>query len=94
MIGGLSLLESIQYNSVVERIYKDYGRLVVKLNEVMDSKGISVDRMSKLTGIQYQTVKKYYEKKTTQIDQKILAKFCFVLKCDISDILCYHPPIE
>jgi len=58
----------------------------------MDEKDISINRMAELANVQYRIVKKYYEQKSIRIDLEILAKFCYILECDISDILCYQSP--
>jgi putative transcriptional regulator len=59
----------------------------------MDKKGITVNCMAELTDVQHRIIRKYYEQKAVRFDLEILAKFCFVLKCDIADILYYQPPI-
>ena len=83
-----------EQDSVIEYYYKDFGCVGVKLHELMDQKGISISRMVELADVQYRIVKKYYEQRSVRVDLEILAKFCFVLKCDISDILYYKAPEE
>ena len=39
-------------------------------------------------------IKKYYDNTITRYDSDVLAKFCFVLECDISDIISYIPKIK
>lgn len=82
------------HNSVIEYVYKDFGQVGICLDELMDAKGISVNQMAELTDVQHRIVKKYYERKAVRADFEVLAKFCFVLECDIFDILFYKPPLN
>ncbi len=69
---------------------KDYGRVIIKLQPIMDAKEINIYQMSKLTGLKYSTVKAYYTNEPlTRIDLDVLAKLCYVLDCKVSDILEY-----
>lgn len=67
----------------------DYGYAFCNLKNLMDKKGISINMMSKLSKIKYDVVKRYYYNNIYQVDLQILAKFCYVLGCKISDILIY-----
>ncbi len=71
---------------------RDYGQVIIKVNQLMDDKQLNIYRMSKLTGLKYSTVKSYYTNAPlTRIDLDVLAKMCYVLDCEISDILEYLP---
>ena len=52
----------------------NFGNVKLKLNELMDKKGISISTMSKLANVK----------------SEILAKFCYILDCEIDDILIYE----
>ena len=69
----------------------DFGYVKVNLKKLMDDKDISVNKMSKMTNVAYDIIKKYYYSKNYSISMEILAKFCFILDCKISDILEYIP---
>lgn len=69
----------------------DYGKVTLNLKELMDSRGISINQMSQMSQVKYEIVKKYYNNENYSYTGDILAKFCFVLQCDISDILTYIP---
>ena len=57
----------------------------------MDKKNIKIYQMSKATNLKFQTVKGYYDNlPLTRVDTEILAKFCYVLECKVSDILKYQ----
>lgn len=68
----------------------NYGKVKSNLKCIMDSKLISINDMSRLAGIKYDVVKRYYYNDIYQADLQILAKFCYILDCNISDILDYE----
>ncbi len=70
-----------------------YGGVRVKLAELLNSRGITRNHLSTLTGIKYNTVDRYYKADNVEwVDLDFLAKVCYVLDCDISDLLEYVPP--
>lgn len=77
--------------SIKEIDYKtNFGNVKLKLNELMDKKGISISTMSKLANVKYEIVKKYYNGENYAFTSEILAKFCYILDCEIDDILIYE----
>ena len=71
---------------------KEYGRVVITVKETMEKKEITRNKLSKLAGIGYNTVNRYYKNELENVDLDILAKLCFVLECDIKDVLKYEKP--
>jgi len=70
---------------------KDYGKIVITLRDVMEKKGITRNRLASLTGLVYNTVNRYYQSAPiSSVDLDVLAKMCFVLECELSDILSYE----
>ncbi len=74
-------------NSIL--IIKEYGRIVVTLREIMDSRGISWNHLARLTNARYEVVNKWYNGEVERIDADILARLCYVLDCRVEDILQY-----
>ena len=71
----------------------EYGSIKVKLAEVMDSQGITRNRLCELTGTKYDVITRYYKGDSVQmVDLDFLSKVCYVLNCRIEDLLEYHPP--
>lgn len=69
---------------------KKYGKIIVKLSTVMDEKGVTRNKMRTLTGVKYEVVDRYYKGENIErVDLDFLAKACYVLNCDISDLLEY-----
>lgn len=74
--------------------YKDYGSIYLKINQLMNERGITISKMVKLSGLHHNVVQRYYHNKTERYDTDVLAKFCYILECDISDVLFYLPSIK
>lgn len=77
----------LEDNSVF--LYKDYGKIVFDLKTIMDKKGITISKIVKITGLHHKVVRRYYEGTVERYDKDVLAKFCFVLDCKLSDIMYY-----
>jgi len=74
-------------------VLKEYGRVVITLKDVMERQGINRNRLANLTGLVYNSVNRYYQNAPiSSVDLDVLAKICFVLNCDISDVLRYEKP--
>ena len=74
--------------------YKNYGKVEIKLSSIMNKKNISIYQMSKLTSLKHSTVKNYYNNcPLTRVDLDVISKFCYVLNCNIEDILEYVYPV-
>ena len=72
---------------------KEYGRVVITLKDVMDKQNITRNRLASLTGLVYNSVNRYYQNAPiSSVDLDVLAKICFVLNCDIADVLRYERP--
>lgn len=79
--------------SIVSYKTEEYGRVKVKLAEVLENRGITRNHLSKLTGIKYEIVDRYYKARNVAMaDLDFLAKVCFALNCQISDLLEYEEP--
>lgn len=77
--------------SVVQYHVNEYGYVAVKLAAVMDSRGITRNALSKLTGSKYDVVDRYYKgSEVAMVDLDFLARVCYVLNCSIADILEYR----
>ena len=72
---------------------EEYGHIKVKLAEVLDSRGITRNRLRTLTGSRYEVVDRYYKGVNVEMaDLDFLAKVCYVLDCEVSDLLEYQRP--
>ena len=76
-------------NSIIE--IKQYGKIRIKLSEIMDKKGITRNKLRNLTGVKYDVIDRYYKADNVErVDLDFLAKACFVLNCSVEDLLEYE----
>ena len=82
-----------EYKSIVSYQTHEYGSIRVKLKEVLDSRGITRNRLRTLTGVKYEVIDRYYKAENVEmVDLDFIAKVCFVLDCQVTDILEYEKP--
>ncbi len=81
--------------SIIRYQTEEYGWVQVKLAQVLDSRGITRNRLRTLTGVKYDVIDRYYKGVSVEMaDLDFLAKVCYVLDCGISDLLVYPRPEE
>lgn len=81
------------FRSVVSIATKDYGKVAVRLAELLEEKGITRNYLRTLTGIKYDVIDRYYKAENIEmVDLDFLAKVCYALGCEIKDLLVYHNP--
>ena len=73
-------------------MYRDYGEIVFDLKSIMDKNGYTVNYIVKRTGLHHQIVRRYYEGTALRYDKEVLAKICYVIDCDLEDIMYYKKP--
>ena len=74
-------------------LLKEYGRVVITLKDVMEQQGMTRNHLARLTGLVYNSINRYYQNAPiSSVDLDVLAKICFVMNCDLSDVLKYERP--
>ena len=73
---------------------KDYGKVSLTLKEFMKEKHITRNKLSSQTGSNYNVIDRYYKNNISKVDLDVLARICFVLNCNISDIITYEKNIK
>lgn len=68
---------------------KDYGKVELKVKDIMEKKHITRNKLAVLTGAKYNVIDRYYNSELARIDLDVIARICYVLDCDISDIIKY-----
>ena len=69
---------------------QEYGFIRVKLREVLDSRGITRNRLRTLTGVKYDVIDRYYKNDMVHMaDMDFLAKVCYALGCGVEELLEY-----
>ena len=54
--------------------------------------GITVNQVVKNTGLHHQVIKRYYDGTAVRYDKDVLSKLCYVLNCNLNDIMYYQKP--
>lgn len=67
-----------------------YGKISIHLKELIDEKGITRYRLAKLADTRFEVVEKWCSGTVERIDADVLARFCFILDCEITDIIKYN----
>lgn len=79
--------------SIISYQTNEYGHVRVKLADILNSRGITRNYLRTLTGIKYEVIDRYYKADSVErIDLDFIAKVCFVLDCQVQDLLEYVEP--
>lgn len=73
---------------------KQFGSVKITLDRALEKSGITRNKLSTLTDVKYQLVDRYYKNQVERVDLHFLAKVCYVLGCEIDDLLEYQPETE
>ena len=68
----------------------EYGLVYCNLRKIIMNKHISIYKLSKLTGLKYDVIMRYYDNRIIRFDANVLARLCSVLNCSISELLKYE----
>ncbi len=69
---------------------QEYGRVRLHLRPLMDQRHISRNQLAGLIGTRFEVVNKWYSGEVERLDLDVLARICYVLDCQIDDILTYE----
>lgn len=69
---------------------KDYGTVRFRVKEVMDAQGMTRSRLAKLADVRFEVADKWYNGNLERMDIDVLTKICYVLNCQISDLMYYE----
>ena len=72
----------------------DIGKVSFKLKELIDECGISRYRLAQMTETRFEVIGRLCDGECHRVDLRVIARICYVLKCSISDIIIYEPPIR
>ena len=66
-----------------------YGNISIHLKELIENRGITRYRLAKLADTRFEVVEKWCSGTIERIDTDVLARFCYILNCEITDIIQY-----
>lgn len=70
---------------------RQFGYIRIKLNELIQEKGISKNKLSQRAEMQRTQINHYCNNQVTRLDTAVLARICTVLECEIGDLLEFIP---
>ncbi|MBR7101904.1 MAG: helix-turn-helix transcriptional regulator [Clostridia bacterium] len=70
---------------------EQYGKIVIKLDELIKKKGISKNKLSHKAEMQRTQINHFCNNEITRLDTDVLARLCTALECDIGDLLEFIP---
>lgn len=75
-------------NSII--IIRDYGKVTFNFNKVMEEKNISRYQLSKMTGIRFEVIDRFYKGNIERLDVDVLSRILFALNCSVEDVISYE----
>ena len=69
----------------------EYGKIKIKLDELIKKAGISKNKLSHKAEMQRTQINNYCKNEVTRLDTDVLARICTVLDCKIEDLLEFVP---
>lgn len=68
---------------------EDFGNIKITISEFLKQKGVSKNKLMNRAGMQRTQLNNYCNQKVQRLDISILSRICYVLNCNIEDILKY-----
>lgn len=62
----------------------------IKLDKLLEERGMSRYRLAQLTETKYQVIDNYYKNRVVRYDGEILSRICAALDCNVGDTLEYE----
>lgn len=73
---------------------ESYGDIKIHLAEILEEKNISLNQLSFRTEMQRTQLRNYRDNKIQRLDIDILKRLCYVLECNLNELIEYIPPKE
>lgn len=70
------------------------GEIKIHLDELIEQRGVSLNQLSFRTEMQRSQLRNYRDNKIQRLDIDILKRLCYVLECDLTELIEYIPPIR
>lgn len=78
----------MEINSLL--LIKDYGKITIKLKELMDEHEITRNQLANMINSRFEVINKWYNNEVEKLDLDVLARICYVLNCKVEDIIKYE----
>lgn len=70
------------------------GEIKIHLDELIEQRGVSLNQLSFRTEMQRSQLRNYRDNKIQRLDIDILRRLCYVLECDLTELIEYIPPVR
>ena len=70
----------------------DCGKIRIRLKDILEQRNISLNQLSFRAEMQRTQLRNYRDNKILRLDIDILIRLCYVLECDLTDLIEYLPP--
>ncbi|MBQ8144282.1 MAG: helix-turn-helix transcriptional regulator [Butyricicoccus sp.] len=67
----------------------EYGKVRLKLKEILDAREMSRYALSQAVHTRFEVIDKWCNGNVEKLDLDVLARICYVLDCEVSDLLVY-----
>ena len=78
----------MESKSIINHI--NYGKVRVCLDEALKEKNLSKTSLAHRANSNYKNIKRLCDGDVQRVDLDILARICYVMNCEISDIIKYE----
>jgi len=68
---------------------QDYGKILFMFGKIMDEKQINRNQLANRAGIRFEVADRFYNGNIERLDVDVLARVCFVLECNIADVIAF-----
>ena len=73
--------------------YKDFGELKFNLEKLLEEKRMTPFQLSSRADVDFRAIKKMIEgEPLSRINVDVICKICYVLRCNVSDLMEYIDP--
>lgn len=83
-------MSKFDLDTIGNNLIKVDGKIIFKLQDVLDKNKITKYKLSRITNIRYDTICNYCKGDVTLINIEYLKIFCNLLNCNIKDIIEYR----
>ena len=66
---------------------KEYGKIELRLNEILEEREIKRYHLAKITNTRFEVIDKWCKNNVEKLDLDVLARICYALDCSPSDII-------
>lgn len=77
---------------VAKTVLADTGEIKIKVDALLKKAGITRTKLANLMDVDYRVVRNLLNGTTKRVDMELWCRICYVLQCDLSDIMEYIPP--